>query len=82
MCISLYVLAPSNLLSHQAIVEERDRERERRWKAEQAVTKLTDELKCLKTKVSEEKDLQSMAMHTTDRYEMPHWLHFHNSTVE
>uniref|UniRef100_A0A3Q2YL99 Leucine-rich repeat and coiled-coil domain-containing protein 1 n=1 Tax=Hippocampus comes TaxID=109280 RepID=A0A3Q2YL99_HIPCM len=80
MCISLYVLAPSNLHWHQAIVEERDRERERRWKAQQAVTKLTDELKCLKTKVSEEKDLQSMAMHTTDRYDMPHWLHFHNST--
>ncbi|XP_061653664.1 leucine-rich repeat and coiled-coil domain-containing protein 1 isoform X1 [Phyllopteryx taeniolatus] len=53
--------------TYKAIVEERDQERERRWKAEQAVTKLTDELKCLKTKVSEEKDLQSMAMHTTDR---------------
>ncbi|XP_061151060.1 leucine-rich repeat and coiled-coil domain-containing protein 1 isoform X1 [Syngnathus typhle] len=51
----------------KAIVEERDQERERRWKAEQAVTKLTEELQCLKTKVSEEKDLQSMALHTTDR---------------
>uniref|UniRef100_A0A3Q4H3H1 Leucine-rich repeat and coiled-coil domain-containing protein 1 n=2 Tax=Neolamprologus brichardi TaxID=32507 RepID=A0A3Q4H3H1_NEOBR len=49
------------------IVEERDQERERRWKAEQAVRKLTEELKCLQTKVSEEKDLQSMALHTTDR---------------
>ncbi|XP_068504807.1 leucine-rich repeat and coiled-coil domain-containing protein 1 isoform X2 [Syngnathus scovelli] len=53
--------------TYKAIVEERDQERERRWKAEQAVTKLTEELQCLKTKVSEEKDLQSMALHTTDR---------------
>ncbi|KAG7228990.1 hypothetical protein INR49_013223 [Caranx melampygus] len=51
----------------QTIVMERDQERERRWKAEQAVRKLTEELKCLQTKVSEEKDLQSMALHTTDR---------------
>uniref|UniRef100_A0A667XH17 Leucine-rich repeat and coiled-coil domain-containing protein 1 n=1 Tax=Myripristis murdjan TaxID=586833 RepID=A0A667XH17_9TELE len=49
------------------IVEERDQERERRWKAEQAVRKLTEQLKCLQTKASEEKDLQSMALHTTDR---------------
>ncbi|KAM9845487.1 leucine-rich repeat and coiled-coil domain-containing protein 1 [Aulostomus maculatus] len=53
--------------TYRAIVEERDQERERRWKAEQAVRKLTEELKCLRTKVSEEKDLQSMALHTTDR---------------
>uniref|UniRef100_A0A8C6LBC5 Leucine-rich repeat and coiled-coil domain-containing protein 1 n=1 Tax=Nothobranchius furzeri TaxID=105023 RepID=A0A8C6LBC5_NOTFU len=54
-------------LIQQTIVEERDQEMERRWKAEQAVRKLTEELKCLQTKVSEEKDLQSMALHTTDR---------------
>ncbi|XP_008332751.1 leucine-rich repeat and coiled-coil domain-containing protein 1 isoform X1 [Cynoglossus semilaevis] len=53
--------------TYRAIVEERDQERERRWKAEQAVRKLTEELKCLQTKVCEEKDIQSMAMHTTDR---------------
>ncbi|XP_051944020.1 leucine-rich repeat and coiled-coil domain-containing protein 1 [Hippocampus zosterae] len=53
--------------TYKAIVEERDRERERRWKAEQDVTKLTDQLKCLKTKVAEEQNLQTMAMHTTDR---------------
>uniref|UniRef100_A0A3Q3XJS5 Leucine-rich repeat and coiled-coil domain-containing protein 1 n=1 Tax=Mola mola TaxID=94237 RepID=A0A3Q3XJS5_MOLML len=41
--------------------------RERRWKAEQAVRKLTEDLTCLQTKVGEEKDLQSMALHTTDR---------------
>uniref|UniRef100_A0AAQ5YRP5 Leucine-rich repeat and coiled-coil domain-containing protein 1 n=1 Tax=Amphiprion ocellaris TaxID=80972 RepID=A0AAQ5YRP5_AMPOC len=40
---------------------------ERRWKAEQTVRKLTEELKSMQTKISEEKDLQSMALHTTDR---------------
>ncbi|XP_062261334.1 leucine-rich repeat and coiled-coil domain-containing protein 1 [Platichthys flesus] len=53
--------------TYKTIVEERDQERERRWKAEQAVRKLTEELKCLQTKVSEEKDLQCMAVDTTDR---------------
>ncbi|XP_069013866.1 leucine-rich repeat and coiled-coil domain-containing protein 1 [Embiotoca jacksoni] len=53
--------------TYRTIVEERDQERERRWKAEQAARKLTEELKGLHTKVSEEKDLQSMALHTTDR---------------
>ncbi|XP_037644591.1 leucine-rich repeat and coiled-coil domain-containing protein 1 isoform X2 [Sebastes umbrosus] len=53
--------------TYRTIVEERDQERERRWKAEQAVRKLTEDLKCMQTKVSEEKDLQSMALHTTDR---------------
>ncbi|XP_063741166.1 leucine-rich repeat and coiled-coil domain-containing protein 1 isoform X2 [Eleginops maclovinus] len=53
--------------TYRTIVEERDQERERRWKAEQAARKLTEDLKCLQTKISEEKDLQSMALHTTDR---------------
>uniref|UniRef100_A0AAV2JRR0 Leucine-rich repeat and coiled-coil domain-containing protein 1 n=1 Tax=Knipowitschia caucasica TaxID=637954 RepID=A0AAV2JRR0_KNICA len=53
--------------TYRTIVEERDQERERRWKAEQAVRKLTEEMKCLQTKVSEEHDLQSLAVHTTDR---------------
>ncbi|CAJ1072712.1 leucine-rich repeat and coiled-coil domain-containing protein 1 [Xyrichtys novacula] len=53
--------------TYRTIVEERDQERERRWKAEQAVRKLTEDLKSLQTKVGEEKDLQSMALHTTDR---------------
>lgn len=51
----------------QAIVEERDQERERRWKAEQAAKKLTEQVKNLQTRASEEKDLQSLALHTTDR---------------
>ncbi|KAM9789409.1 leucine-rich repeat and coiled-coil domain-containing protein 1 [Neosynchiropus ocellatus] len=53
--------------TYRAIVTERDQERERRWRAEQEVMKLTEELKCLHTKVSEEKDLQSLTLHTTDR---------------
>ncbi|KAJ0058933.1 hypothetical protein NL108_001174 [Boleophthalmus pectinirostris] len=53
--------------TYRTIVEERDQERERRWKAEQAVRKLTEDLKCLQTKVSEEQDLQNLAVHTTDR---------------
>uniref|UniRef100_A0A3Q1FDU1 Leucine-rich repeat and coiled-coil domain-containing protein 1 n=1 Tax=Acanthochromis polyacanthus TaxID=80966 RepID=A0A3Q1FDU1_9TELE len=53
--------------TYRTIVEERDQERERRWKAEQAVRKLTEDLKSMQTKVSKEKDLQSMALHTTDR---------------
>uniref|UniRef100_A0A4W5PFZ3 Leucine rich repeat and coiled-coil centrosomal protein 1 n=1 Tax=Hucho hucho TaxID=62062 RepID=A0A4W5PFZ3_9TELE len=42
----------------KAIVEERDQERERRWKAEQAVRKLTEQMKTLQTQASQEKDLQ------------------------
>ncbi|XP_046884457.1 leucine-rich repeat and coiled-coil domain-containing protein 1 isoform X2 [Hypomesus transpacificus] len=53
--------------TYRAIVEERDQERERRWKAEQAVRKLTEQMKSLQTQASEEKDLQSLALHTTDR---------------
>lgn len=51
----------------QTIVEERDQERERRWKAEQAVKTLTEELKCLKTRIDEEKDLQDVALSASDR---------------
>ncbi|RXN05787.1 leucine-rich repeat and coiled-coil domain-containing 1-like protein [Labeo rohita] len=50
-----------------AIVEERDQERERRWKAEQAAKRLSEQVKNLQTRASEEKDLQSLALHTTDR---------------
>ncbi|XP_051990262.1 leucine-rich repeat and coiled-coil domain-containing protein 1 isoform X2 [Xyrauchen texanus] len=53
--------------TYRAIVEERDQERERRWKAEQAVQRLAGEVKSLQTQASEEKDLQSLAVHTTDR---------------
>ncbi|KAG9273986.1 leucine-rich repeat and coiled-coil domain-containing protein 1 isoform X1 [Astyanax mexicanus] len=53
--------------TYRAIVEERDQERERRWKAEQAVKRLTEQVKGLQTQAVEEKDLQSMALHTTNR---------------
>lgn len=48
-------------------MEDRDQERERRWKAEQAVKKLTDQVKSLQSQATEEKELQSLALHTTDR---------------
>ncbi|XP_026791598.3 leucine-rich repeat and coiled-coil domain-containing protein 1 isoform X1 [Pangasianodon hypophthalmus] len=53
--------------TYRVIVEERDQERERRWKAEQAVKKLTEQVKELQTWTTEEKELQSLALHTTDR---------------
>ncbi|KAJ8272776.1 hypothetical protein GJAV_G00093310 [Gymnothorax javanicus] len=53
--------------TYRAIVEERDQERERRWKAEQAVKTLTQQLKTLQARASEEKDIQDLALHTTDR---------------
>ncbi|TRY97668.1 hypothetical protein DNTS_035479 [Danionella cerebrum] len=45
--------------TYRAIVEERDQERERRWKAEQAAKRLGEQLKNLQTRASEEKDLQT-----------------------
>ncbi|XP_053358752.1 leucine-rich repeat and coiled-coil domain-containing protein 1 [Clarias gariepinus] len=53
--------------TYRVILEERDQERERRWKAEQAVKKLTDQVKGLQTRATEEKELQNLAFHTTDR---------------
>ncbi|CAL8279493.1 unnamed protein product [Lota lota] len=53
--------------TYRTIVEERDQERERRWKAEQATRRLTEQLTSLQSRVCEEKDLQDMALHTTDR---------------
>ncbi|XP_050979845.1 leucine-rich repeat and coiled-coil domain-containing protein 1 isoform X2 [Labeo rohita] len=59
--------AQSQEETYRAIVEERDQERERRWKAEQAAKRLSEQVKNLQTRASEEKDLQSLALHTTDR---------------
>ncbi|CAL8344197.1 unnamed protein product [Merluccius merluccius] len=53
--------------TYRTIVEERDQERERRWKAEQAARRLTEQLKSLQSRACEEKDIQDMALHTTDR---------------
>uniref|UniRef100_A0A6D2Y0X5 Leucine-rich repeat and coiled-coil domain-containing protein 1 n=1 Tax=Takifugu rubripes TaxID=31033 RepID=A0A6D2Y0X5_TAKRU len=75
-CTWLPVLEKNSILSFifcfhvyltQTIVEERDQEKERRWKAEQAVRTLTEELKCLQTRMDEEKDIQNVALHATDR---------------
>ncbi|CAF88490.1 unnamed protein product, partial [Tetraodon nigroviridis] len=54
-------------LIKKTIVEERDQEKGRRWKAEQAVKTLTEELKCLQTKFREEKDLQNVALNASER---------------
>ncbi|PIO34082.1 hypothetical protein AB205_0115700 [Aquarana catesbeiana] len=51
----------------KALVQELDQERERRWKAEQLVVKLTENFKELQSQAKEEKDLNSMAVYTTDR---------------
>lgn len=53
--------------TYRALVQELDQERERRWKAEQLVVKLTENFKELQSQAKEEKDLNSMAVYTTDR---------------
>ncbi|XP_077983130.1 leucine-rich repeat and coiled-coil domain-containing protein 1-like [Glandiceps talaboti] len=54
-------------LIREALMQELDNERERRWKAEQAARKLVDHIKELQSKVSEEHDLQGVAIHATTR---------------
>ncbi|KAM4704950.1 leucine-rich repeat and coiled-coil domain-containing protein 1 [Rhinophrynus dorsalis] len=53
--------------TYRALVLELDQERERRWKAEQVVLKLTENVKELQSQAKEEKDINSMAVYTTDR---------------
>uniref|UniRef100_H3AA39 MICOS complex subunit MIC60 n=1 Tax=Latimeria chalumnae TaxID=7897 RepID=H3AA39_LATCH len=53
--------------TYRTLIQELDQERERRWKAEQGIKKLTDHIKDLQKQANEEKDIQSMAVHTTDR---------------
>ncbi|XP_056378227.1 leucine-rich repeat and coiled-coil domain-containing protein 1 isoform X2 [Hyla sarda] len=53
--------------TYRALVQELDQERERRWKTEQLVMKLTENIKELQSQAKEEKDINSMAMYTTDR---------------
>ncbi|XP_044129379.1 leucine-rich repeat and coiled-coil domain-containing protein 1 isoform X1 [Bufo gargarizans] len=53
--------------TYRALVQELDQERERRWKAEQLVVRLTENIKGLQSEAKEEKDINSMAMYTTDR---------------
>ncbi|XP_060099536.1 leucine-rich repeat and coiled-coil domain-containing protein 1 isoform X2 [Heteronotia binoei] len=53
--------------TYKALIQELDQERERRWKAEQAEKKLRENIKELQSHAKEEKDIQSMAVYTTDR---------------
>ncbi|KAM3928905.1 leucine-rich repeat and coiled-coil domain-containing protein 1 [Leptodactylus fuscus] len=53
--------------TYRALIQELDQERERRWKAEQLVMKLSENIKELQSQAKEEKDINSMAMYTTDR---------------
>nr|XP_056710012.1 leucine-rich repeat and coiled-coil domain-containing protein 1 [Euleptes europaea] len=53
--------------TYRALIQELDQERERRWKAEQAEKKLRENVKELQCHAKEEKDIQSMAVYTTDR---------------
>ncbi|XP_053874848.1 leucine-rich repeat and coiled-coil domain-containing protein 1 isoform X1 [Malaclemys terrapin pileata] len=53
--------------TYRALVQELDQEKEKRWKAEQAEKKLRDYIKELQKQSKEEKDIQSMAVYTTDR---------------
>uniref|UniRef100_A0A8C8RMG6 Leucine-rich repeat and coiled-coil domain-containing protein 1 n=1 Tax=Pelusios castaneus TaxID=367368 RepID=A0A8C8RMG6_9SAUR len=53
--------------TYRALVQELDQEKEKRWKAEQAEKKLREYIKELQKQSKEEKDIQSMAVYTTDR---------------
>ncbi|XP_015744327.1 leucine-rich repeat and coiled-coil domain-containing protein 1 [Python bivittatus] len=54
-------------LTYRALIQELDQEREKRWKAEQAEKKLNESIKQLQNQAREEKDIQSVAVYTTDR---------------
>uniref|UniRef100_A0A663N0L8 Leucine-rich repeat and coiled-coil domain-containing protein 1 n=1 Tax=Athene cunicularia TaxID=194338 RepID=A0A663N0L8_ATHCN len=51
----------------QVLIQELDQEKERRWKAEQAEKKLIEHVRELQKHAKEEKNIQSMAVYTTDR---------------
>ncbi|NXF46072.1 LRCC1 protein, partial [Oceanites oceanicus] len=53
--------------TYRALVQELDQEKERRWKAEQAEKKLIEHVRELQKHAKEEKNIQSMAVYTTDR---------------
>ncbi|XP_030071942.1 leucine-rich repeat and coiled-coil domain-containing protein 1 [Microcaecilia unicolor] len=53
--------------TYRVLVQELDQEKEKRWKAEQIVKKLTESIKELQGKAKEEKDINSLAVYTTDR---------------
>ncbi|NXL95373.1 LRCC1 protein, partial [Alectura lathami] len=53
--------------TYQVLIQELDQEKERRWRAEQAEKKLTEHVKELQKHAEEEKNIQSMAVYTTER---------------
>ncbi|NXY45159.1 LRCC1 protein, partial [Ceuthmochares aereus] len=53
--------------TYRALIQELDQEKERRWKAEQAEKKLIEHVRELQKYAKEEKNIQSMAVYTTDR---------------
>ncbi|XP_068252706.1 leucine-rich repeat and coiled-coil domain-containing protein 1 isoform X2 [Nyctibius grandis] len=53
--------------TYRALIQELDQEKERRWKAEQAEKKLREHVRELQNHAKEEKNIQSMAVYTTDR---------------
>ncbi|NXA39299.1 LRCC1 protein, partial [Eudromia elegans] len=53
--------------TYRALIQELDQEKERRWEAEQAEKKLIEHVKELEKHAKEEKNIQSMAVYTTDR---------------
>ncbi|NXI70831.1 LRCC1 protein, partial [Anseranas semipalmata] len=53
--------------TYRALIQELDQEKERRWKAEQAEKKLIEHVKELQQHAKEEKNIQSMAVYTTER---------------
>ncbi|NXK53841.1 LRCC1 protein, partial [Chauna torquata] len=53
--------------TYRALIQELDQEKGRRWKAEQAEKKLIEHVKELQKHAKEEKNIQSMAVYTTER---------------
>ncbi|NXA14810.1 LRCC1 protein, partial [Sapayoa aenigma] len=63
---------PTEISTYQALIQELDQEKERRWKAEQAEKKLLEHVKELQKHAKQEKNIQSMAVYTTDR--LKEWI--------
>uniref|UniRef100_A0A669P763 Leucine-rich repeat and coiled-coil domain-containing protein 1 n=1 Tax=Phasianus colchicus TaxID=9054 RepID=A0A669P763_PHACC len=53
--------------TYRALIQELDQEKVRRWKAEQSEKKLVEHVKELQKHAKEEKNIQSMAVYTTER---------------
>ncbi|KFV42385.1 Leucine-rich repeat and coiled-coil domain-containing protein 1, partial [Gavia stellata] len=53
--------------TYRVLIQELDQEKEKRWKAEQAEKKLIEHVRELQKHAKEEKNIQSMAVYTTDR---------------